>query len=48
VQIGARVRHKQFGVGVVQQVDGATDPTVTVAFPGWPAKRIKVRFLEPA
>ena len=48
VRIGARVRHAKFGVGVVEDVDGGQDPTVTVQFPGWPKKRIKLGFLMPA
>ena len=47
VRIGAKVRHAKFGVGVVENVDVGPDPTVTVQFPGWPKKRIKLRFLTP-
>jgi DNA helicase II / ATP-dependent DNA helicase PcrA len=48
VRIGARVRHAKFGIGVVEDVDGGADPTVTVQFPGWPKKRIKLGYLMPA
>jgi hypothetical protein len=44
---GARVRHAKFGIGVVEDVDGGSDPTVTVQFPGSPKKRIKVSYLLP-
>ncbi len=43
---GSKVVHKQFGVGVVVDVDEAPDPTATVKFSGWTDKRIKVRFLQ--
>ncbi|MBW2525537.1 MAG: UvrD-helicase domain-containing protein [Deltaproteobacteria bacterium] len=48
VQPGARVRHEKFGVGVVRDVQSGADPTVTVDFPGWQPKRIKLRFLSSA
>ena len=48
VQTGARVRHPKFGVGVVHDVESGADPTVSVDFPGWPRKRIKLRFLSSA
>ena len=47
VSLGARVRHPKFGVGLVEGVEAGRDPTVTVQFPGWPKKRIKVSFLLP-
>ncbi|MFO0616665.1 MAG: 3'-5' exonuclease [Polyangiaceae bacterium] len=45
VRVGARVRHNQFGVGVVEEIEPGQDPTATVRFPGWSSKRIKARFL---
>jgi DNA helicase-2/ATP-dependent DNA helicase PcrA len=45
---GARVRHKVFGLGWVEDVDAGDDPIATVKFSGHGTKRIKVRFLAPA
>jgi DNA helicase-2/ATP-dependent DNA helicase PcrA len=45
---GARVRHKVFGIGWVEGVDGGDDPVATVKFSGHGTKRIKARFLAPA
>ncbi|MSP23658.1 MAG: ATP-dependent DNA helicase [Myxococcales bacterium] len=47
VVLGSRVRHKKFGPGVVVELGGGADPTVTVKFPGWGVKQIKLSFLTP-
>ena len=46
--VGSRVRHVKFGAGTVLEVQGSADPTVTVKFPGWGTKQIKLSFLSPA
>jgi hypothetical protein len=51
VRIGARVRHKQFGVGTVLQVeDQGDDLKITVRFPAVGTKKLLARYagLEPA
>jgi hypothetical protein len=50
-RVGARVEHKTFGIGVVQAIDGGSDPIVTVKFSGYTLsgytpKRIKAQFLK--
>jgi DNA helicase-2/ATP-dependent DNA helicase PcrA len=47
---GARVRHPTFGVGQVEDVDGAgLNRKLTVRFaPGVGLKKILARFVEPA
>jgi DNA helicase-2/ATP-dependent DNA helicase PcrA len=47
IEVGARVEHRTFGVGVVQGVDPGADPVVTVKFSGYAPKRIKAQFLKP-
>ncbi|MEZ4226024.1 MAG: UvrD-helicase domain-containing protein [Polyangiaceae bacterium] len=42
---GARVRHRRFGEGVVEEVEGGATPTVTARFPEG-VKRIRAEFLE--
>ena len=48
LRAGSRVSHKKFGVGVVTDIRQGPDPTLTVKFPGWPPKQIKLSFLRPA
>jgi hypothetical protein len=48
LQVGARVEHKSFGMGVVQAVGGGADPVVTVKFSGYTPKSIKASFLRLA
>jgi len=51
IRIGARVRHKQFGVGTVLQVeDQGDDLKITVRFPAVGTKKLLARYagLEPA
>ncbi len=46
---GMRVRHSQFGVGVVVQVDGSgPNAKLTVRFDSVGPKRVVARFLQPA
>jgi DNA helicase-2/ATP-dependent DNA helicase PcrA len=46
---GSRVRHNQFGVGVIRAIRGAgPDARVDVEFPGFGAKTIVARFLARA
>ncbi len=46
VRPGTRVRHKKFGKGVVERVEGGSPPSVVARFPGYGSKRILAQFLE--
>ncbi len=46
VRPGSRVRHKKFGKGVVERVEGGSPPSVVARFPGYGQKRILAQFLE--
>ncbi len=43
---GARVHHRRFGSGVVEEVEGGATPTVVIRFPDGETKRIRADFLE--
>jgi len=45
--VGMRVRHEQFGEGLVVGGGGGPNPTLTVRFPGLGERRIVARFLTP-
>ncbi|HMR80052.1 MAG TPA: 3'-5' exonuclease, partial [Polyangiaceae bacterium] len=43
---GARVHHRRFGAGVIEEVEGGTIPTVVIRFPSVGTKRIRADFLD--
>lgn len=45
---GARVRHRRFGEGVVEDVERGERPVVVARFPGFGLRRILAEFVEPA
>ena len=48
LHVGGRVRHAKYGIGTIMAVRQGADPTVSVKFPGWPTKQIKLSFLTRA
>ncbi|MCC6662212.1 MAG: UvrD-helicase domain-containing protein [Polyangiaceae bacterium] len=48
IRPGDRVRHKQFGRGVVERVEHDGSVTVVARFPGHGSKRLRAEYLEPA
>ena len=48
VRVGMKVRHKKFGVGVIQDLPAGVPPRVRVRFAGWGEKTLVAEFLEPA
>ncbi|MFI5305701.1 MAG: ATP-dependent helicase [Polyangiales bacterium] len=46
-QLGAKVRHKTFGVGEVRGVSPGSPPRLIVRFPGWGDKTLVSSYLEP-
>ena len=43
---GARVHHRRFGAGVIEEVEGGAIPTVVIRFPSVGTKRIRADFLD--
>ncbi|MBK8999007.1 MAG: UvrD-helicase domain-containing protein [Myxococcales bacterium] len=47
IRPGDRVRHKQFGRGVVERVEHDGSVTVVARFPGFGSRRVRAEWLEP-
>lgn len=47
IRPGDRVRHKQFGRGVVERVEHDGSVTVVARFPGYGSRRVRAEWLEP-